>query len=184
MTDRPAYSHPLRPADLAARKPTRFSETPDTGQCADIAAELGIEAVRKLTFKGELRPAGRRDWTLEADLGATIVQACIVTLAPVTTRIEETVVRTYLSELPEPVGDEVEMPEDDTIEPLPAIIDIGAVMIEALALALPLYPRAPGAELGETAVTEPGKPVMTDEDARPFAGLADFFKKSGDTGQE
>jgi uncharacterized metal-binding protein YceD (DUF177 family) len=50
-------------------------------------------------------------------------------------------------------------------------------LAEALALALPLYPRAPGAELGEAAFTEPGKPVLRDEDARPFAGLAHLRDK-------
>ena len=36
------------------------------------------------------------------------------------------------------------MPEDDTIEKLGREIDLAAVMIEALSLALPLYPRADG----------------------------------------
>ncbi len=47
-----------------------------------------------------------------------------------------------------PTDDEAEMPEDDTAEPLPEVIDPGAVMFEALALALPDYPRAPKAETG------------------------------------
>ena len=64
------------------------------------------------------------------------------------------------------------MPDDDTIEPLPDVIDLGAVLAEALALNLPLYPRADGAHLDQAVFTEPGKLPMTDEDARPFAGLA------------
>ena len=43
---------------------------------------------------------------------------------------------------------------------------------EALSLAIPLYPRAEDATLGEAVFTEPGKQAMTDEDAKPFAGLA------------
>ena len=69
------------------------------------------------------------------------------------------------------------MPEDDTIEPLPAIIDVGQVMVESLALALPLYPRAPDAELGEVQVTEAGKTALRDEDLRPFANLAELMKR-------
>jgi hypothetical protein len=45
-------------------------------------------------------------------------------------------------------------------------------MVEALVLHLPLYPRVEGAELGELAVTEPGKTPLRDADLRPFAGLA------------
>ena len=32
------------------------------------------------------------------------------------------------------------MPEDDAIEPLPETLDLGEVLAEALALALPAYP--------------------------------------------
>ena len=70
-----------------------------------------------------------------------------------------------------PEGAEVEMPEDDSIEPLPATLDLGAVMIEALSLALPTFPRAAGAELGQVLATRAGIAPMTDEDAKPFAGL-------------
>ena len=77
---------------------------------------------------------GRPRLAAGGGLGATVTQACVVTLAPVITRIEETVTRRYLADMPEPEGEEVEMPEDDSAEPLPVIIDPGAVMIEALAL--------------------------------------------------
>ena len=46
------------------------------------------------------------------------------------------------------------------------------VMVEALSLNLPLYPRAPDAELEQTVFSKDGVKPMTDEDARPFAGLA------------
>ena len=64
------------------------------------------------------------------------------------------------------------MPEDDTAEPLPEVIDLTEVTREALALALPLYPRAPGAELGEAVFAAPGTAPIRDEDLKPFAGLA------------
>jgi hypothetical protein len=86
-----------------------------------------------------------------------VVQPCVVTLAPVTTRIEEKVERRFRADLPEPApGAEVEMPEDDALEPLPETLDLGRVLIEALALAVPEYPRADGASLGEAVFTEPG----------------------------
>ena len=177
MTPKPAFSHPFRVADLAGRKPTRFALAPSAEDRTAIAAELGLLKLPELTFTGELRPVGRGDWHLTGQLSARVVQACVVTLAPVTTGITEDVTRRYLAELPEPEGDEVEMPEDDTIEPLPAIIDVGQVMVESLALALPLYPRAPDAELGEVQVTEAGKTALRDEDLRPFANLAELMKR-------
>ncbi len=180
MTSDPtAYSHPYRVADLAARKATRFDLSPDPDMRRRIAEQLGIVAVDKLRFRGELRPQGRGDWVLEATLGATVTQPCVITLAPVTTRIEEAVTRRYLADMPEPEGEEVEMPEDDSAEPLLAVIDAGAVLTEALTLALPLYPRAEGAQLGATRFTEPGAEPLEDEALKPFAGLADLMKKTG-----
>ena len=49
------------------------------------------------------------------------------------------------------------------MEPLPQALDLGEVMVEALALALPPYPRAPGVELGEVVATEPGAEVSASE---------------------
>ena len=136
MTDTAPFTHPLRLADLPARKPTRFKLQPDAAACTRIAEALGIDAVRKTRFAGELRPLGKRDWRLEARLEATVVQPCVATLDPVTTRIEEDVTRNYLADMAEPAAEETEMPEDDSAEPLPAVVDLGVVMTEALALAL------------------------------------------------
>lgn len=179
MTDRSPFSHPFRVADLAAKKPTRFRLAPTAAERADIAMDLGISDIPTLNLVGELHPIGRRDWELQADLTATVVQPCVVTLVPVTTRIAEKVVRRYLAEMPEPTGDEIEMPEDDTAEPLTAVIDAGIALTEALALALPLYPRAPGAELGAFQHTGPDAEPLSDETVRPFAGLADLLRDGG-----
>ncbi len=97
-----------------------------------------------------------RDWRLEAKLGATVVQPCVVTAEPVTTRIDDPVTRRYLAQMPEPQGDEVEMPEDDSAEPLPDVLDLSAVMAEALALALPLYLTSARCGIDPDRVRRPG----------------------------
>jgi len=178
MTDTDDTRAVLRLGRMSGRAPAPVHLIPDAGQCAAIVARLGLSALRKLSFEGEVIPEGRADWRLEARLGATVVQPCVVTLAPVTTRIDTPVTRLYRSDMPDlPEGDEIEMPEDDTEEPLPEVLDLAAVMEEALALALPLYPRVEGAELGEAIHAAPGVAPMRDEDAKPFAGLADLWKK-------
>lgn len=74
------------------------------------------------------------------------------------------------------------IPSDDTQEALPEVIDAASVAIEALALALPMYPRAPGVELGEAVFTEPGKAALREGDLKPFAGLAGLVLKPKDQG--
>ncbi len=170
MSDLP--SHQIRLADLQGRKRSHFLLEPDAAGRAALAETLGVLTLRKLRFEGSIDPLGKTDWRLTARLGATVQQACVVTLEPVTTRIDEDVVRTYAAQYDLPDAAEIEMPEDETTDPLPETLDLVAVMSEALALALPPYPRIDGAETGTAVFTEPGKAAMTDEDARPFAGLA------------
>ena len=171
----------LRAGDLRRRGPTPFEVVLDAPTRAALARDLGIVSVRSARLQGRVEPSGREDWRLEARLGATVVQACVVTLDPVTTRIEEAVERLYVAHPEEPEEAEVEM-ADESLEPLGAAIDLGALLAEALALALPAYPRAPGAELGEARYAEDGVTPMRDEDARPFAGLAALRGRMDDEG--
>lgn len=200
MTDETTepFSAPIPVAELERRRIARFRHEPDSAARAAIAGAIGAERIRKLRFEGTIAPEGRRGWRLEADLGATVVQACVVTLAPVTTRLDQRVVRRYLPvDAPQPV--EAEIPQDDTLEPLGAVIDPGAVMVEALALALPLYPRAEGVDGGvdggtdDMPVTLPGATPAGDgppeATERPFSGLSGLRdalarKSGGDTDRD
>lgn len=178
MTDPLPLSHPLRTAALGSRTGTPFDLRPNGPERAALAAYLDISAIPELRFRGTITPTGRHDLVLEGELTARVVQPCVVTLEPVTTRLSEQVARRYVEDFVVPEGDEVEMPEDDGIEPLPQTIDLGAVATEALALALPLYPKAPGATFGEVVHAEDGVVPLRDADLRPFAGLAGLALKT------
>lgn len=169
----------LRVSELPQNAPTSFDIRPDAENMRALAENLDLVALRKLRFAGRVFAEGKADWGLEGALGATVVQPCVVTLEPVTTRIDVPVRRSYIAGLNTPDGEEIEMPEDDSCEPLGPTIDPAAVMAEALALALPLYPRKDDAALDDAVFTEPGKEPMRDEDARPFAGLAALRDKLG-----
>lgn len=181
MSDLP--THPIRFADLPNRKRTHFSIEPDADARRAMADALDLLGLKKLRFDGALIPMGKRDWRIDAQLGASAQQACVVSLDPVTTRIDENIERSYTAHYEFPDESEFEVPQDDTADPLPDTLDLIDVVLEALALALPPYPRKPGVQSDVVAVTEPGKAAMTDEDARPFAGLAalrDRLENKGD----
>ncbi|MCE0504647.1 MULTISPECIES: DUF177 domain-containing protein [unclassified Roseivivax] len=184
MAETDASPGPFRVAKLDNSAPTPFALTSGPEARAEIARELGFEAIRKLTFSGELKPLGKHGWRLEGLLGATIVQTCVVTLAPVTTRIDQKVSRTYTPErqleTPEP-GSEVEMPEDDSIEPLGESIAPEAAMIEALSLAAPDYPRAEDAPPVAAEARPEGAEPIREEETKPFAGLEALKQKLGGT---
>ena len=165
----------FRVSDLPSRRETAFDLQPDAEARAAIAAQLGLSALKKLRFTGHIAPFGARGWSLVGTLGATVVQPCVVTLEPVSTRIDEPVERRYLPaellEVADP-GSETEMPEDTSTDPLGPILSAHDVMIESLLLALPEYPRSQNAELGDAVFAEDGVTPLRDEDTKPFAGLA------------
>lgn len=171
-----ALTHPFRVTRLSAKVPTTFDLAPDVATRGAIAKELGIIAVDALTFRGTLTPVGRKDFTLQADLVARVVQPCVVTLQPVTTSVRETVLRRFSHDYVEPSGDEIEL-LDDTIDPLPEVIDVGGVAVEALALYLPEYPRAKGAVFQGRDAVDADASGNADEGRKPFAGLADLAAK-------
>ena len=88
--------HALLVATLSQARTHRFEIIPDEAQRRQLATELGLSALRKLRFTGEIRSAGKRDWLLDGTLGATVVQPCVQTLAPVTTRIDTEVSRRFV----------------------------------------------------------------------------------------
>lgn len=177
----------FRAGGLSPRKPTRFSYRPDAGERAALAEDLGLIALYRLELTGEIRPAGRDELVLDATLTAAADQACGITLAPVPAQVSEPVRRRFVAGLETPEGDEVEMPEDDSVEPMPEVIDLAEIAAEALALALPLYPRAPGAEFADGLHAADGVTPLTDADLKPFAGLQGLAAKlaaKGEPGSE
>ena len=166
------FTHSLRVSQLNPRRPNPVDLSPDDEARARIAAALDLTAPPEVRLTGTITAAPNDAWLLEGRLTARVQQACVVTLAPVRTAIDEPVRRVYSPWASTPEGDEVEMP-DDEIEPLGPTIDAGAVLVEALAL--PPYPRCDDAELPDAALDPDGD---GDEGARrPFQGLADLLQR-------
>lgn len=175
----------IRLGSLRKDVPTEFEFVPEVAEAEDMKARLDLLGLRKVRLKGQLSAEARGEWHLSAHLGATIVQPCSLTLDPVTTRIEERVTRIYSDSFVAPSDGEGEMPEDDTMEPLPETVDLADLAEEALALALPAFPRAADATDEaplEVTAAPPGAAPLTDEEARPspFAALADLKSKLED----
>ena len=164
-------SLPFRSAAVSGRKKVHFNFRPDAEQRAQIAQALDLIDLPEFTYKGELTPSGRSDVVLHAELAAHVVQPCSVTLAPVHSKLTDQSDRRFVQDYVEPEADELEIPAEDT-EAMPEIIDVAAIAIEALALALPLYPRARGAEFGEATFAAPGVAPLTTDSPTPYAGPA------------
>lgn len=174
----------VRLSGLRRSAPSPVDWRPGGDALRAIAMAAGARTLRKVRLAGALVPEGRADWRFEGRIGATAVQACAVTLEDVTTRIDAPVLRLYRAdgdgEAGAP-GAEVEMTDGaEAVEPLPDTLDLAALAVEALALELPDYPRADGAEGGPLIAGPPGAEPLTDEAARPFAGLAALRARMAD----
>jgi len=150
--------------------PQDYSLAADDTARAALAARFGIPGIARLEGRFALRH--ERSGILAAHLVmiAEVTLLCAVTLEPFSEALAEEVDLRFVParEDEEKDGEEEDLtPESldgpDEIPFTGDMIDLGAALAEQLALALPPYPRKPGAELPAAA---------RDDSANPFAILA------------
>lgn len=173
-------SRPIR-VDAIKLRGTRFGLEAEPQEKAGIAAMLDLPSVESLEARYMLSRSGERV-KLEGTITAAFHQTCTVTLDAFPVALEVPLKLDFAPEEPaEPrrraadetgeIDIEVRLNEDDPPEPITdGLIDLGAVTLEFLALALDPYPRKPGAMFTEPAPEEPPE--------SPFASLAQL-KRDG-----
>jgi uncharacterized metal-binding protein YceD (DUF177 family) len=166
-----------------------LDRTGPAGAALEIAASDSERAalVKRFGFLGlpafsarvtvDRRPGGQV--VVEGRLRGRIVQACILTLDPVTQDLDETfriVFKQDLAEERDPESGEALMSaQTDAPEPLPGnLLDVGEIVAEQLSLAADPYPRKQGVKL-EDVLPKPrkdGRHGRPEQRRHPFAGLA------------
>lgn len=152
----------------------------DEATRARLAEEMKLIAVERFVadltvapLRGGLRAQGR--------LKARIVQPSVVSFEPVTQNIDEEVDRVFLpvgqtAHAPAP-GTEIfiDLDDDDFPDHIDGPeVDLSALLIETLALAIDPYPRREGEDLSTLGVD------TTEDDSGPFAALR-RLKDKGET---
>jgi uncharacterized metal-binding protein YceD (DUF177 family) len=158
------------------------------GAALDIVASEGERAalVKRFGFLGLPALAARvtvdrrigGQVVVEGRLRGKIVQACVLTLDPVTQELDDTFRLVFMKDLAEEhdpeSGEAVLSAQADATEPLSGnLLDIGEIVAEQLSLAADPYPRRPGAKL-EDMLPKPrgGRKGPPEQRRHPFAGLA------------
>lgn len=138
-----------------------------------LARRFDLLSLDRLEAKVKVTPMTGGYYRLVAEFEAELVQACIVTMEPVPSRVAEAFTLTY-----GPVEESSELVLDGETEPVEPLddgmIDIGEAVAQQLSLALDPFPRAPGVAVEiETIVTD-----VSDEPPgeSPFAALARLRK--------
>ncbi len=180
MTQRPAPEFSLAVAvESLEDGETVIDIEADADERAALARRFGLLALDSLTAKVGLTPVDGGLVRVHGALAAEVTQACVVTLEPVTTRVEASFERLYGATAPEEAGglitdaDTEESPEPFT----DGAVDVGEAVAEHLALELDPFPRAPGAAFD--GFSGRSKSVGGDDtgDAGPFAVLARLKEK-------
>jgi len=150
----------------------------DPNELAAIARALDLVACTSLRAQYAILPLPGGRYRLTGRLNAQVTQACVVTLDPVESTLEESFEATFWPQQAMPLPESGELAIDDAPEPEPILagqIAVGRAVFESLAAALEPYPRKPGAVLD----WQPAPPADAEvtRDASPFAVLANLKAK-------
>ena len=142
-----------------------------------IKLQLNLLSLQKAIFLGSLAPLGQGGWRLAATISATVEQQCSVTLEPVFSSMESSVIRNFRGER-SAISDTQsydETSEEDEV--LGKAIYLETIFCEELSLLLPDYPKAKHTNYLKNNYGPPGSSPLNDETSKPFAILSDFKKK-------
>lgn len=144
-----------------ASKPRRFDFNATDGERQALAVRYGVLKVDILNSRGKISVAGKGRYRLRATFCATVIQACGLSLEPVTEEIsgEFSVLlyQPFRKEPPQSAGINFDPDEEDMEFLKGDKIDIGELIAQNLSLEINPYPRkadATGEELGQKILTE------------------------------
>lgn len=167
------WSVPVRTVEIG-RGLTRTLEA-DAAALGRIARALDLQALDLLEADVAVTP-GALGFEVRGKLHAKLAQTCGVTLEPLPAEIRSEFMvrcREAEAETPEPVHEvEVRIEEEDPPDSIEdGVIDLGAYVVEHLALELDPFPRKAGAVF---------EPPATEAEPSPFAVLADLKREGRD----
>jgi uncharacterized metal-binding protein YceD (DUF177 family) len=169
MSDKPVFSHHISAQDVPDRG-THVNFGADAAEREAMARFLGIPEVLAFEARLHITPFRRSGLAVRGTVEAEITQICGVTLEPFANRVREEVDATFVPEADLPRSEEVPGAEYEADLDAPDVlenggVDLGALVLEHLALGMDPYPRSPDAALLAA------EPVEAEPVHRPFAGL-------------
>lgn len=162
--DAPPWSVPIRIHDIRSGLQRRLEA--DAATRARIVRALDLRSLDRLEAEVSVTPQAQ-GWEISGQINADLAQICGLTLEalPAEIRARFSVRAAELTD-PEEVPREIVIDLDETDPPdliEDGVIDLGAYVVEHLALELDPFPRKPGAEF---------EPPAAAEEPSPFAVLS------------
>lgn len=154
------------------RMERRISANPE--ERAALAKRFELIGIDRLEAVFTLKRAGGGVIHVQGEIQAEVIQACVVTLAPVPARIAETFSADFADadDRRRPAETDLDFEADDPPEPIRnGHIDLGELAAEHLSLALNPYPRAPGAAIPAEFSPDPDAEEGAGRPVNPFSIL-------------
>ncbi len=146
------FSYPIEVSNIPSGG-RRYKLSASEKECAAIAKRLELKKLIYLTFDVALNHSKEKKLHVEGAIEAEIVQSCVISLTPVSSRLFEKISISFVNEPPGSTSKKqldaehlINMDEDDPPElVIDGRIDLGEMAVVQLILALDPYPRAEGA---------------------------------------
>ncbi len=173
------WSVPLTVHEVALTG-SRFALSADEATRAAIAKSADLLGLPRLEATFDVSRREPNGLHVVGRVSATVTQACVVTLDPIESEIEESIDLIFLPSAAPAAGERdgriaLEVDGDEEFEPLVGdTIDLGAIATEFLILGIDPYPRKPDAVFEA--------PPTDDATEHPFAALAKL--RGGQGGHE
>ena len=156
----------------------RIDLVADEAEKDRISKRLGLDALDRLEAHATLRREGD---CIRATgrIAASLDQRCVATGEPVSAHVDEPFEILFAPEPKIEADEEIELgaQDCDVVFHDGASIDLGEAIADTLALTLDPYPRSAGAEAALK-----GAGVLSEEEAGPFAALAQLKRQMGGDG--
>lgn len=178
--EKPAFSYPVKVGNISANAVTVRLEANEAERKA-LGDLWGVLEVQSLAAELQIARWKKDGVKIKGRVKARIVQACVVTLEPVQSEIDEPVEAIFVPEGSRlariAANDSGEMILDPEGPDLPDTftgdtIDVGLAVTEHAALAIDPYPRKQGVSFGERIESSEKDDVRPN----PFAALKDWKK--------
>ena len=157
---------------LRQKRKFRFYHTSSNQELSDLSKFLEVEALKTFSFKGHFIESNENDYLLEASFKATVIQLCVVTLRPVKTNIDHKFNRLFSIVKQRTRAKRLSITHDAIDqEQILNDVNIGDIMLEALTLEIPLYPKIKGVNFEGLTVTDAGSKPLEPVLNNPFSSL-------------
>ena len=157
---------------LRQTKKFTFQYTSNLKELTELTRILKIEELKAFSFHGQFFQLNENDYMLRASFNATLVQLCIISLNPIRTKISNKINQSYSDEDNNQKTNHL-LIDHDSIEKeqIKSEINVGDIMLEALSLEIPLYPKKKNAKFEGITVTESEIKPLDQTLNNPFLSL-------------